>query len=136
MQQVVLNLITNAVEAIGEANGVVAVSTKAVEIQDPDAAEPQIGELTSGRYVCIKVTDTGPGIRPDVAGHIFDPFFTTKFLGRGLGLAAVSGIVRAHKGALEFRSAPGEGATFTVYFPIVQNASRERSGPASVQPAA
>jgi signal transduction histidine kinase len=125
IQQVVMNLITNAVEAVAEAPGVVSVTTKAVEIKDPDVAEPQIGELSPGHYVCIEVTDTGSGIRPDVADHIFDPFFTTKFLGRGLGLAAVSGIVRAHKGALQFRSAPGQGATFTVYLPVFQ----DRPGP-------
>ena len=87
-QQLVTNLITNALEALGDQNGVVSVATGVVEIPS-ETHEPQIGELTPGSYVFVKVTDTGPGMAPEVADRIFDPFFTTKFLGRGLGLAAV-----------------------------------------------
>ena len=75
-------------------------------------------DLSEGAYACLEVRDHGLGISPDARPRVFDPFFSTKFVGRGLGLAAVSGIVRGLNGAIEVQSEPGEGATFRVYLPF------------------
>jgi PAS domain S-box-containing protein len=119
IQQLFLNLVLNAIEAIGnEQKGVISVSVDTLEFdcahRPPQAA---VGELTNGRYVRLKVQDSGEGIAPGVIPRIFDPFFTTRFMGRGLGLAAVSGIVRAQRGAVLVSSTPGAGSMFTVLFP-------------------
>jgi len=111
VQQVVLNLVINAAEAIGEATGEVRVVTGAGELAEAK------GDLKPGPHVFLEVRDTGCGMDDHVRAHLFDPFFTTKFLGRGLGLPAVSGIVRGHKGAIEVQSAPGRGTTFRILFP-------------------
>jgi signal transduction histidine kinase len=120
IQQLVMNLILNAVEATGERFGVVRVTTgiRQVDAEDelyhfrPDPPAP-------GTYVEIEVTDNGCGMAEPVKTQIFDPFFTTKFTGRGLGLAAALGIVRGHKGAIGVESAEGEGSTFTVLLPAM-----------------
>jgi signal transduction histidine kinase len=119
IQQVIMNLVINGAEAIPEdRTGTVLVATG---VQDVDAAYVRTTlpdtEIAGGRYVTLEVHDTGAGISPDVLGRIFDPFFTTKFTGRGLGLAAVKGIVRGHKGAVKVYSAPGQGTTFKLLFP-------------------
>jgi two-component system cell cycle sensor histidine kinase/response regulator CckA len=119
IRQVVMNLITNASEAIGEISGVVTLSTG---VMDCDEAYLQgvVGDSEShpvGQYVFVEVSDTGCGMDPDTMARIFDPFFTTKFTGRGLGLAAVMGIVRGHKGALRVYSEKGRGTTFKILFP-------------------
>jgi two-component system, cell cycle sensor histidine kinase and response regulator CckA len=77
-------------------------------------------QVAPGRYVCIQVRDTGPGIGENEKRKIFDPFFTTKFTGRGLGLAAVAGILRSRKGGIALRSAPGQGTTFRVFLPAAE----------------
>ena len=118
LQQALTNLLVNAVEAMAENGGVVRVSVRSVWIPGERAPEVRVGELGPGRWVCVEVADSGPGIAPEVAPHIFDPFFTTKFLGRGLGLAAVSGIVRAHHGAVAVSS--GGGAKFMLYLPAME----------------
>jgi PAS domain S-box-containing protein len=123
LQQVVMNLVINAGEAIGEGNpGRIAVATSAAMVERPfvDTAGE---EVAPGRYVCIDVSDTGSGIDEKNRGRIFDPFFTTKFTGRGLGLAAVAGIVRTLKGGIQVESGAGRGSTFRVYLP----ASEERA---------
>ncbi|HLI83815.1 MAG TPA: PAS domain S-box protein [Bryobacteraceae bacterium] len=118
VEQVVMNLILNAAEAISERSGKIFVRTGAVEIDMAGAAQPyDIGRPEPGQYVSLEVRDTGSGIDPSIRASIFDPFFTTKFTGRGLGLAALSGIVRALKGAVLVDSKPGEGALFRVLLP-------------------
>ena len=119
INQVVLNLIVNASEAIGDSVGSIQVGTDTVDCGEADLG-PQGKEcdLKAGRYVRLKVVDTGCGMDRETLGKIFDPFFTTKFTGRGLGLAAVQGIVRSHGGAIRVTSAPGCGTTFVVFFPV------------------
>jgi PAS domain S-box-containing protein len=119
LQQLVMNLVINGAEAIGEdQTGVVHVTTA---IQDIDEEEASRGarqpKIQPGRYVLLQVEDNGCGMDESTRLKIFDPFFTTKFLGRGLGLAAALGIVRSHKGSIEVSSRPGEGSTFRVLLP-------------------
>ena len=119
IQQLLMNLIINAAEAIGEDRcGTVVVRTGAQEIDEEyiRAALPGIN-LAPGAYVSIEVQDDGSGMSEEVKAKIFDPFFTTRFAGRGLGLAAALGIVNAHKGAIRVDSTPGEGSTFRVLLP-------------------
>jgi PAS domain S-box-containing protein len=121
VQQAVINLITNAAEAIGERpQGSVCVSTRVrqVERELMDDIGQRIGP---GRYVVIEVVDNGSGLDPATKAKIFDPFFTTKFLGRGLGLAAVAGIMRAQKGGITIRTAPGKGTSFRLLFPVAES---------------
>ena len=121
LQQVIMNLIINGAEAIGPEGGIVLVRTAAQEID-----EQYIGTLSAagkhlqpGSYVMLEVHDTGCGMDEETIAKIFEPFFTTKFTGRGLGLAAVLGIVKAHGGALNVYSKPGQGTTFKVLLPSV-----------------
>jgi two-component system cell cycle sensor histidine kinase/response regulator CckA len=115
IQQVIMNLVINAGEALTEGAGSVRITTGIQEMESVQAAQPD--PLPPGRYVFLEVADSGRGMRPDVKNRIFDPFFSTKFLGRGLGLAATLGIVRAHQGGIVVESAPEEGSVFRVYFP-------------------
>ncbi len=118
LTQVVMNLITNASEAIGECNGVISISTGAMNCDRDYVSGSYLDEeLPEGLYVYIEVTDTGCGMPPEIREKIFDPFFTTKFIGRGLGLAAVSGIVRGHHGFIKIVSEPGRGTTVRVLLP-------------------
>jgi two-component system, cell cycle sensor histidine kinase and response regulator CckA len=119
IRQVVMNLTLNAAEAIGDASGRVAVSTRSVELRDAEVRDHAgAHSLLRGSYFVIEVRDTGCGMDSDTLARIFDPFFTTKFTGRGLGLAAVHGIVRSHAGAITVDSEPGAGTCFRVYLPI------------------
>jgi len=118
IQQVVMNLITNASEAIGDQNGIITISTGVMDCDRSYLRENFIDEeLAEGRYVFLEVTDTGPGMDEKTRSQIFDPFFTRKFTGRGLGLAAVLGIVRGHDGAIRVYSEPGKGTSFKLLFP-------------------
>lgn len=112
MGQVLLNLFTNAAEAI-EGSGRIALSTGNVEIG------PEGGELDPGRYVCLSMRDTGRGMSAKVQARAFEPFFSTKFQGRGLGLAAAYGIVKHHGGLISVQSEEGRGSTFEVYLPAL-----------------
>jgi PAS domain S-box-containing protein len=121
IQQVIMNLVINAAEAIPRNTpGVVVVRTGELEV-DEEYARVNFGEgqLEPGGYVSLEVQDTGAGMDEATRMRIFDPFFTTKFMGRGLGLSAVLGIVKAHQGALRVESHPGEGSTFHVVFPAI-----------------
>ncbi|MCP4640406.1 MAG: hypothetical protein GY851_08240, partial [bacterium] len=117
LRQMVLDLVENASEALGEDGGEIVVATGRVEVTPRDVAEVfHVGEVEAGACAFIEVRDSGHGIREDLIDRVFDPFFTTRFIGRGLGLAAVSGIVRGHKGAVFVSSTPGGGCTFRVLF--------------------
>jgi signal transduction histidine kinase/CheY-like chemotaxis protein len=121
--QVVMNLITNAAEALGEEAGEIVVRSS-VAHYDVDALrrlDPQAA-LVAGDYVRVEVQDTGCGMSADTIARIFDPFFTTKFAGRGLGLSAAKGIVAKHRGAIEIQSAVGGGTTITVVLPCLPHA--------------
>src|SRR5208337_153343 len=120
LRQVVMNLITNASEAIGELSGSVTLSTGVMDCDVAylkGAVDYSNNAVGPGQYVYLEVSDTGCGMDAETVPRIFDPFFTTKFMGRGLGLAAVMGIVRGHKGAIRISSEPGKGTTFRVLFP-------------------
>jgi len=121
ISQVLLNLVVNASEAIGDAAGAITITTSAhhpahAAISDANLAP----DLPAGEYVYLEVADTGYGMDAATQARMFEPFFTTKFTGRGLGLAAVQGIVRGHGGALRVASAPGRGATVTVILPAAE----------------
>ncbi len=130
LRQIVMNLVLNAADAIGEKPGVVTVTTCA---QAADAAflRTALGhpELPSGTYVGLEVTDNGAGMPPETIARIFEPFFSTKFSGRGLGLAAVRGIVQAHRGALFVGSQPGTGSTFRLLLPATSGAAGASATP-------
>ncbi|HVX66498.1 MAG TPA: PAS domain S-box protein [Bryobacteraceae bacterium] len=118
IQQLVMNLVINGAEAIGDASGIVTIRT-AVESRDGhDPGAPD-------RFVRLEVEDTGCGMDPATRERMFDPFFTTKFTGRGLGLAAALGIVRGHRGEIEVDSTPGQGTRFRVVFPASRGAAAQ-----------
>jgi PAS domain S-box-containing protein len=118
LQQVVLNLGANAWEALGE-GGQGTVTVRTGERVVAEAAGLPAAPLNPGRYVTLEVADTGCGIPADLLGRIFDPFFSTKFMGRGLGLSALMGILRGHGGSVQVRSEPGRGASFLLFLPAV-----------------
>ena len=121
MRQVIMNLVINASEAIGEKSGVIGVSTGVIRVDRSYLGNTILApELPEGPYVYFEVSDTGCGMSPATQARIFEPFFTTKFAGRGLGLAAVLGIVRGHKGAMKIYSEVGRGTTFKLLFPQAQ----------------
>lgn len=115
-----MNLIINAGEAIGNNNGTIKVKLHNVVIAD-DAVEKDFSgtPIPPASYVCLTVADDGCGMDTATQNKIFEPFFTTKFTGRGLGMSAVLGIIKAHNGALQLSSTPGKGTTFNVYFPLM-----------------
>ena len=120
IRQVVMNLVTNASEAIGEESGLSSIRTSTIQCERAFLERVQLEPpLSEGRYVCLEVSDTGCGMDEETKAKVFEPFFTTKFTGRGLGLAAVQGIVRGHKGAIWIESQPGVGTTVKVLFPAL-----------------
>jgi two-component system cell cycle sensor histidine kinase/response regulator CckA len=133
LQQVVMNLITNASEAIGDKAGTITVVTERICLEEgQDPPEPSNQPLPAGHYIRLAVTDTGSGMDEETLARIFEPFFTTKFTGRGLGLAAVQGIVRGHHGGLSVESAPGAGTTVRVLFPSAATMPESDEGPRPV----
>jgi signal transduction histidine kinase len=129
IQQLVMNLIINGAEAIGEHRaGTVLVRTGSQELDESylRAAFPS-QELPPGDYAYIEVHDDGQGMDEKTRSRIFEPFFTTKFTGRGLGLAAALGIVQAHHGAIRVHSTPEQGSTFTIFLPAIKTGESRRS---------
>ena len=124
IRQIVMNLITNASDALGDSPGTITLRTGTVPGEELDAA---------GEFVNLEVADTGIGMASETLQRIFDPFFSTKFSGRGLGLAAVMGIVEAHRGLIRIRTAPGEGTAFRVLFPSAYVEADAADSPASIQ---
>ena len=120
VEQAVLNLCTNAIQAMGGRRGHVAVHA---QVAHPEARVRERLALPAGRYIAITVRDDGPGMDADTLARVFEPFFTTKPVGQGtgLGLAVVHGVMRAHGGAVDVRSTPGEGSCFTLYFPAADD---------------
>jgi PAS domain S-box-containing protein len=127
LRQVVMNLVTNASEAIGERDGVIAIRTA------PMTASQEPLRASANGYVQLEVSDTGCGISPEAQTKIFDPFFTTKLTGHGLGLAVVERIVRGLGGVSQFESEPGRGTTFRILLPSVHETAASPR-PASVAP--
>jgi PAS domain S-box-containing protein len=120
VRQIIMNLVINASEALNDSEGDVVLSTGSGFFTKKDLTTLWINEdVNDGLYSWIKVDDTGCGMSDETLSHLFDPFFTTKFTGRGLGLAAVLGIVRGHGGSINVKSSPGKGSSFTVYFPAI-----------------
>jgi two-component system cell cycle sensor histidine kinase/response regulator CckA len=132
LQQVIMNLVINAAEAIGGAGGTVELRT-GVERVGHEQLRANLARTTppAGQYVAISVEDTGSGIEESTLARIFDPFFTTKFTGRGLGLSSVLGIVRGHKGLITVDTHPGAGTVFRVFLPLSSTSVPARSDPAA-----
>ena len=118
MRQIVMNLVINASESIGDKSGVIAITTGCMDCDRSYLKDVWLDEnLTDGLYVYLEIADTGCGMDRETMAKLFDPFFTTKFTGRGLGMAAVLGIVRGHKGAIKVYSEPGKGTSFKILIP-------------------
>jgi len=120
-QQVIMNLVINASDAIEDKSGVISISTGVMHADAKyfthDAVEGE-PDFPDGRYVFLEVADSGCGMDDDVVSKLFEPFFTTKFTGRGLGMSAVLGIVRGHHGSIKVYSEKGKGTTFKLLFPV------------------
>ncbi|MBE9485714.1 MAG: response regulator [Chloroflexi bacterium] len=119
IRQIIMNLVINASDAIGDKSGVINLSTGVMECAQNYLREDWLDEnQPAGSYVFVEVTDNGCGMAPETSANIFDPFFTTKFTGRGLGMSAVLGIIRGHKGTIKVYSELGRGTTFKVLLPV------------------
>ncbi len=128
IRQLLMNLVINAADAVGDGPGHIRVSTGLERCDRACLSETYLDDdLPEGDYVWLEVRDDGCGMDDQTLKRIFDPFFTTKFTGRGLGLAAVVGIVRGHRGALSVDSRPGQGSAFRVLLPVVETARAVRS---------
>ena len=124
IRQIIMNLITNASEAIGKEQGKIRVSLATTTVIAGQADRDYNGKsITPGEYVCLEVTDNGCGMDEETKWRIFEPFYTTKFPGRGLGMSAVLGIINSHDGALQLQSHPGQGTTIKVYLPVQKRVS-------------
>ena len=131
LQQLILNLVVNAAEAIGNGNGTVLITTGSQEVDETYIQQNLQGNaIAPGKYVTLEVHDSGCGMDAETKARIFEPFFTSKGTGRGLGLAAAQGIVHAHKGAIRVYTAPGQGSTFKVLLPSSDEDAVPRHVPA------
>jgi signal transduction histidine kinase/CheY-like chemotaxis protein len=136
MRQVLMNLVVNAAEALGERLGVISVTSGFLHAEGEYLRNTFLApELADGKYVFVEVSDNGCGMGPATQAKIFDPFFSTKFTGRGLGLSAVLGIVRGHKGAIKVYSELGRGTTMKLLFPAMEGHAARASAMTPVQPA-
>jgi two-component system cell cycle sensor histidine kinase/response regulator CckA len=122
VQQIVMNLITNASEAVGDRDGVIRLTTRHLKVSR-NSSESIWDRLPEADYLQLEITDTGCGMSPEIRAKVFDPFFTTKASGHGLGLSVVDGIVRDFGGAIHVSSEPGQGATFRVMLPCAKTAA-------------
>lgn len=127
INQIIMNLITNAGEAIGDKSGIITIRTGIMHCDRSYLKETWLDEnLSEGPYCYYEVADTGCGMTNEVKARIFEPFFTSKFTGRGLGMSAVLGIIRGHKGAIKIYSEPNRGSIIKVLFPAVMNAVTQK----------
>ncbi|WP_374413503.1 PAS domain-containing protein [Hydrogenophaga sp.] len=135
VQQVLMNLCTNAWQAMGTRAGQITVALREVEVDASLAL--QLSRIEMGRYACLSVADNGPGMDAETQRRIFEPFFTTKApgAGTGLGLSVVHGIVKSHQGAIAVHSAPGEGSRFDVYLPLASHVPVAVTAPVPAGPA-
>jgi CheY-like chemotaxis protein len=131
IHQVIMNLLINASEACGELPGKVAIRSTTIERQQEKRSDYLHTLVPPGNYAMLEVRDEGCGMSEETLKKIFDPFFTTKFVGRGLGLAAVLGIVKGHRGDIEVESKVGAGTTFRIFLPV----SHRSAGPVQAKSA-
>jgi two-component system, cell cycle sensor histidine kinase and response regulator CckA len=131
VRQVLVNLVMNAAEAIGNNVGEITVSTQLMEVPTGSLVDYHLIP-SPGWYVCLVVSDTGPGIEPAVRARMFDPFFSTKFAGRGLGLAAVLGIMRACRGGIRVNSDVESGTAITVLWPVATSGNSLHEPPSAI----
>ena len=123
LKRLIVSLVNNAAESLGEEGGIVTIRTGVMDYNEDNLAESHVDyDLPKGRYSYLEISDNGHGIDPTIRDNIFDPFFTTKFIGRGLGLSSVLGIVQGHNGAIKVFSEPGQGSTFRVLLPVEKTA--------------
>ena len=135
LQQVIINLITNASEAIADRPGTIALTTGSEACDETYLSKSRLSEKPpAGRFVYLEVSDTGCGMNEETLQRLFDPFFTTKFMGRGLGMSAVLGIVRGHKGAIMVESAIGQGTSVRVLFPACAAGPHGKAEASSTSP--
>ena len=120
LRQILTNLVSNAAEAFGGSEGCITITARVMAVEELTKSKtfPPEWEQKAKEYACVSVADTGPGMDPETIERIFDPFFTTRFVGRGLGLAVVIGLVRSYEGVIAVESAPGRGTSFGICFPI------------------
>ncbi len=125
IQQVLLNLVVNAAESIDEAgrkDGIIKIKTGSYSFDKEEAHVGNFGcQILYKDYVYLEVSDNGKGLNKEIKNHLFELFYSTKFAGRGLGLSSVYGIVKEHKGFIEVSGEEGQGATFVIYLPVMQN---------------
>ncbi|MET0592256.1 MAG: response regulator [Polyangiaceae bacterium] len=130
VRQVLLNLATNAAEAIGDGPGVVTIRTRKIDLDENELRRACVkSAVLPGPHIALEVEDNGSGMDDHIRSKLFDPFFTTKFSGRGLGLAAVLGIVTSHRGTILLQTEPGKGSSFTVIFPLSRAAAEPVARP-------
>ena len=135
MRQIIMNLVINASEAIGDKSGVIAITTGCMDCDRSYLKDVWLDEnLTDGLYVYLEIADSGCGMDRDTLSKLFDPFFTTKFTGRGLGMAAVLGIVRGHRGAIKVYSELGKGTTFKILLPASDRPATFFNGDSRMEP--
>jgi PAS domain S-box-containing protein len=137
IQQVIMNLVTNASESIGDRDGVITLRTGLEYLAAPqEELETHGWALNPGLFATLEVADTGCGMSAETRRRLFDPFFTTKFSGRGLGLSAMLGILKGHNAGIRIRSRVGEGSSFKLYFPVSGSAVLRPESEAPVQESA
>ena len=130
IRQIIMNLVINASDAIGERSGLIRICTGLMRVDRQYLEETYLSpDIAAGDYVFLEVNDNGCGMPPEVKARVFEPFYTTKFTGHGLGLAAVLGIVRSHHGAIRVYSEPGRGTTFKLLFPAAEEGAPPSENP-------